>query len=133
MKQSKGRNALSGLLTAVMILPVALSAQTEQIVVEATVARSIEGRMPVDTASVFAADVGTVWLWSRVTGAAGQTISHVWKRGEDEWSVRLHVTGSPWRTFSSKVIPPHWTGEWTVEVRSEAGRVLKRLRFTVRD
>ncbi len=115
-----------------MTLPAAMSAQTAQVNVEAAVARAIEDRMPVDTASVFGADVGTVWLWSRISGADGQTISHVWRHGEKEWPITLSVNGSPWRTFSSKVIPPEWTGEWSVEVRDESGKVLKRLRFTVR-
>ncbi len=123
---------LLGSLPTGLAGPPSVLAQETPIAVEAVLARSIHDRMPVDTGSVFQADVGTVWLWSRVTGATGQTISHVWMHGEDEWPVRLEIRGSPWRTFSSKEIPPEWRGNWRVEIRDQAGRVLQRLLFVVR-
>jgi hypothetical protein len=111
--------------------PDRLAAQADAIGVEAVVARSILDRMPQDSATVFTADVGTVWLWTRIAGATGQTITHVWKYGSREWTVNLPINGSPWRTFSSKAIAPEWTGQWVAEVHAEDGRVLARRTFTV--
>jgi hypothetical protein len=60
------------------------------------------------------------------------TVHHVWFHGDQQVAdVELHVTGSPWRTYSRKTVPADWTGAWHVEVRDANGTVLKRLEFTV--
>lgn len=100
--------------------------------VDAVLARSVLDRMPQDTGSTFPADVGQLVLWTRVSGAAGTAIRHVWFHGETEAdNVELQVGGSPWRTWSRKNIPADWTGAWHVEVRDAAGAVLKRIDFTI--
>jgi hypothetical protein len=119
-----------GLAATLVTVPVVAAAQSG-IEVEAAVALAIEDRIPVDTGSAFPADVGRVWLWTSVTGAAGQTMSHVWSHGEHEWVVELQIGADRWRTWSNKTIPPEWTGEWKVEVRDGAGTVLKTVTFTV--
>jgi hypothetical protein len=108
-----------------------MGAQETPVTVDIAVTRSVADRMPVDTASAFPADIGQVACWTRVTGAAGTTIQHVWIHGENEYPVSLNVGGSPWRTWSTKSIPPEWAGEWRVEVRDGAGTVLATARFTV--
>jgi hypothetical protein len=119
-----------GLAATLVTVPVVAAAQSG-IEVEAAVALAIEDRIPVDTGSAFPADVGRVWLWTSVTGAEGQTMSHVWSHGEHEWVVELQIGADRWRTWSNKTIPPEWTGEWKVEVRDGAGTVLKTVTFTV--
>jgi hypothetical protein len=69
--------------------------------------------------------------WTRVIGAAGTTMQHVWIHGTDEYPVSLQVGGSPWRVWSTKQIPAAWAGEWRVEVRDGTGHVLATARFTV--
>jgi hypothetical protein len=119
-----------GLAATLVTVPVVAAAQSG-IEVEAAVALAIEDRIPVDTGSAFPADVGRVWLWTSVTGAEGQTMSHVWSHGEHTWVVELQIGADRWRTWSNKTIPPEWTGEWKVEVRDGAGTVLKTVTFTV--
>jgi len=131
MVSMRARIATVALATVLLAAPVVSSAQAGGIQVEAALALAIEDRMPVDTASTFPADVGRVWLWTSVTGAEGQTISHVWSHGEDEWTVNLQIGADRWRTWSSKTIPPEWTGDWKVEVRDGEGNVLKTVTFTV--
>ena len=99
--------------------------------VEAELATAIVDRMPEGVAQTFPADVGEVFAWMRVTGAEGSTLHHVWIHGEDEWSVPLVIGGSPWRTWSSKQIPPEGAGEWRVEIRDDTGTLLEALSFTV--
>lgn len=99
--------------------------------VEAEVATAVVDRMPEGSGMSFPADVGELFVWSRVTDAEGTSIQHVWMHGDNEWPVTLAIGGSPWRTWSSKAIPPEWTGEWTVEIRAEDGTVLETLSFTV--
>jgi hypothetical protein len=101
-------------------------------VAEAAVARSVVDRQPQDTGSAFPADVGQLICWTKVTGAGGAAIHHVWFHGDTQvGDMELQVGGSPWRTWSRKTVPPDWTGAWHVEVRDAAGTVLKRLDFTV--
>jgi hypothetical protein len=104
---------------------------TAAVKVEVAIARDVADRMPVDTASAFPADVGRLACWTRVTGAAGTTIQHVWIRGTDEYPVSLQVGGSPWRVWSTKQIPAEWAGDWRVEVRDGAGHVLATAQFKV--
>lgn len=101
-------------------------------VTDAVVAKSVVDRQPQDTGSTFTPDVGQVVCWTKVSGAAGASIHHVWFHGDTQvGDVELQVGGSPWRTWSKKTVPADWTGAWHVEVRDAAGTVLKRLDFTV--
>jgi hypothetical protein len=101
----------------------------------AVVARSVADRVPQDTGSTFPADVGQLVCFTEVQGAAADapaTIHHVWFHGEAQVAdVPLEVRGSPWRTWSRKTVPADWTGPWHVEIRDDAGAVLKRIDFTV--
>jgi hypothetical protein len=108
--------------------PPAASAAT----VEAVLARSVADRVPQDTGTAFSDSVGTIVLWMRVAGGTGQTLHHVWFHGDDQvGDVTLTIGGSPWRTWSRKTIPADAKGAWHVEIRDEAGTVLKRIDFTV--
>jgi hypothetical protein len=108
--------------------PAAASAAT----VEAVLARSVVDRAPQDTGTAFPDSVGTIVLWMRATGASGQTLHHVWFFGDTEvGDVPLTIGGSPWRTWSRKAVPVEAKGAWHVEIRDDAGNVLKRIDFTV--
>ena len=118
--------------TAKPAAPPAPPAAASNVTVEAVLARTLVDRAPRDTGSAFPDSVGTVVLWMRVTGANGQTLHHVWFHGGDQvGDVPLTVGGSPWRTWSRKTIPADAKGAWHVEIRDEAGTVLKRIDFTV--
>ena len=123
----------AGLLafTCVAAWPVAAVAQ---ISVEAVIATEIVDRQPVGADSTFAADVGRVFCWMRVTGAPeqGTTLHHVWIRDEQEMAdIELNIGGSSWRTWSNKAVPPEWAGDWHVEIRDADGTVLETVRFRV--
>ncbi len=101
-------------------------------VAAAAVAKSVVDREPQDTGTVFPADVGQLVCWTKVEGAGGASIHHVWFHGDTQvGDAELAVGGSPWRTWSRKTIPADWTGPWHVEIRDATGTVLKRLDFTV--
>jgi hypothetical protein len=127
--------ALSTLLALVVLGMGSASAQeaTPAVQAEAVLARSVVDRVPQDTGTAFPADVGELFLWTRITGAAAESVvHHVWMRGDEQVAdIELRVGGSPWRTWSRKTIPPDWTGAWHVEVRDAAGTVLQRIDFTI--
>ena len=112
--------------------PAPAAAPAANVSVEAVLARNVADRAPQDTGTAFSDSVGTVVLWMRVTGANGQTLHHVWFHGGDQvGDVPLTIAGSPWRTWSRKSIPADAKGAWHVEIRDDAGTVLKRIDFTV--
>ncbi len=124
---------------ALLSLPVATTGWAQEMMedadieVEAAIAYGVEDRAPVDAGTDFPADVEMLYGWTRITGASGTTVQHVWMHGEHEWAVDIDVGGSPWRVWSTKNIQAEWTGEWTFEVRSDMGDVVHTTTFTVGD
>jgi hypothetical protein len=126
------RLALALIVTMTVSSPIAAQQAAPQVSVEAVLARNVVDRVPSDTGITFTADVGSVSLWMRATGADGQVLHHVWFHGEKELgNVPLTISGSPWRAWTRKTITPDMTGAWHVEIRDHAGTVLKRIDFTV--
>lgn len=119
------------LLTMSGITP--LSAQDSNITVDIAVASDVVDRTPVGESNSFPVDVGTVWCWTRIMDAEpGTIIEHVWLRsGEEMARVPLRIGGPSWRTYSSKTIPPEWSGHWRVSVRDAEGNELASQLFTV--
>src|SRR5438876_12240879 len=112
--------------------PAPAAATPSVTVVEAVVAKSVLDRQPQDTGAACPADVAQRNCWTKLEGAGGSSIHHVWFHGDTQvGDVELQVGGSPWRTWSRKTVPADWTGAWHVEVRDAAGTVLKRIDFTV--
>ena len=112
--------------------PAPAPAAASDVSVEAVLARSLVDRVPQDTGTAFPDSVGTIILWMRASGAAGQTLHHVWFYGDTEvGDVPLAIGGSPWRSWSRKTVPVQAKGAWHVEIRDDAGTVLKRIDFTV--
>src|SRR3989449_7332232 len=62
--------------------PAPAAATPSVTVVEAVVAKSVLDRQPQDTGSAFPADVGQLNCWTKVEGAGGSTLHHVWVHGE---------------------------------------------------
>lgn len=111
----------------------AAQAPVATLTAEAQVCTSISDRMPAGTASNFGADVGTLYCWSKVTGAKGDAaVKHIWSReGKEMLSVELPVRSVSWRTFSQKKILPQWTGNWEVTVVDAGGAALATVAFTI--
>lgn len=103
--------------------------------VDAVLTTGIVEREPQDTVTTIPAPApeDTLYLWTRITGAApGTVIHHVWSRGGEQVAdVELTVNRASWRTWSRKTITADMTGAWRVEVRDASGSVLKTIDFTV--
>lgn len=128
---------LALLVLAVSAVPAqeqaAPAAGAQLAVAEAVIATGVQDRQPVDNVTTVPTDVGTVYCWTRITGAEGEIqIEHVWYKGDVEMArVSLRVAGSNWRTWSSKNIEPIWTGDWHVDIVGPDGTVLDSVSFTV--
>jgi len=100
---------------------------TEAAVGTAVVDRTLQG-----AAESFPASVGTVFCYLKVEKShAGATLEVVWTHsGVEVGRKTLNIGGSPWRTWSSKIIPPDATGDWKVDIVAD-GKTLKTLQFKV--
>lgn len=109
------------------------AAAASTLTVEVQVCTSITDRTPTGAATSFGADVGTLYCWSKITGAKGEAaVKHVWSHeGKEMLSVDLPVKSISWRTLSHKSILPSWTGNWEVKVVDAGGATLASVAFTV--
>ena len=100
------------------------------VIAESGVGTGVENRQLVGRSDRFR--IGSqVHFWTRVLGATrGDRIEHVWLRdGVEVTRVSLVIGGPSWRTYSALTLHASTTGNWSVEARDEAGRVLARSEF----
>jgi hypothetical protein len=100
---------------------------------DAVVCQDVVDRAPVGSGEVMAKENKSVYCFTRVVGAEGETeITHNWYyKGALKSSVVLSVRSPNWRTWSSKSLKPEWIGEWMVEILSEDGTPLESIIFFV--
>ena len=122
-----------GIFLAAVFLVGALSGVCLAVeVVDAVVCRDVQDREPVEPGDSFPADVGKIWLWSKIKDGKGTTIKHIYYyEGEEKAVVELSIGSPMWRTRSSKRILSSWTGSWRVDIVGEDGVTLKSLAFTI--
>lgn len=98
-------------------------------------ATSIEDREPVNVDTTFAADIGTVYCFTQITGVTDTTqVAHVWYYKDQEMArISLEVKSDDWRTWSSKRIQQSWTGRWRVMIEGPQGNVLATKTFVIRE
>ncbi len=124
-------------LTTVCLLSttVALFAQeaNPMAVEPAAICRDVVAREPVGAGTVFPVSVGKLCCFTRIVNAVPPTVvTHVWYYGDTEKArVSLRVNASIWRTYSSKVIQPHETGIWYVDVLEPNGNRLTSMTFEI--
>ena len=95
-------------------------------VTDAKLGKDVQERQIVDETAEFALN-DKVYLWLRVTGAAGETLKVAWKTGDHSYSSELAVGGSPWRTWCYKTAAV--AGDWSVAVADSKGNILKEMSF----
>jgi len=101
-------------------------------VADAKLGTGVQDREPQGVATSFKPDVGKVYCWTKVTGAEGGEITHVWYKGDEKMTeVKLPIKYASTRTWSAKTIPADGKGDWKVEVLGPDGTVLQTLTFTI--
>ena len=99
---------------------------------DAGIGTAVEDRTLIGQAEEFPVSVGKVYCFTRITGANGTTIKHVWNvNGSDVAELSFSIGSDSWRTWSSKQIAPGMAGSWKVKVLAEDGTLLKELAFTI--
>ncbi|MDY0190519.1 MAG: DUF2914 domain-containing protein [Desulfuromonas sp.] len=102
-------------------------------IVDASITTQIINRAATDSLNTVPANVDKLYCYTRVVGAEEDTwITHVWYFGDKELArVRLDVSSSDWRTWSSKRIIPQWKGLWRVEVLDATGQPVLIVPFSI--
>jgi hypothetical protein len=130
------RHACLILFIAVALLSSGLFAQNQAAVEieKIAICTSVENKQPVGTDSVFAADVGKLYCFTKIKSQPDTTeISHVWFFEDKEMTkVDLAVKAKTWRTWSAKTILPEWKGDWRVEVRDSEGNAITSISFKLK-
>lgn len=123
-------------LLTVALVSLTASAQTEQPqkggpkIDEMKLGTAVENRAIVGESAEFA--VGQkAYVWMKVVGGAGDSLSVTWEYGEKSYTTVLAIGGSPWRTWSYKTL--YGAGDWKVKVTDSAGSLLKELEFKVKE
>jgi hypothetical protein len=112
-----------------------LAQNQESIEVEKiAICTSIENRQPIGTDSVFTADVGKLYCYTKLKSQTDTSeVSHVWFYQDKEMTkVDLTMKARTWRTWSAKTIVPEWKGDWRVEVRDPADNVISSISFKLK-
>jgi hypothetical protein len=113
--------------------PAAPSAQPLT-VTAAKIGTSVEALEVGGEAASFPAAVGKLFCWTKVTGGAGQAVTHTWYfNGAQTSSVSLPLRFDTVRTYSYKTINPDMKGAWKVEIAGPDGAVLKTVEFQITD
>lgn len=85
---------------------------------------------PTDNITTLTNDHSTVYFFTEIVGAQGETYTHRWEyEGQQMAEVTFNVGGPRWRVYSSKNLKPEWTGTWTVTVLDSAGNPVKVASF----
>ncbi len=88
-------------------------------------------REPQDSITTLSNEHLGIAFFTELRDLDGYTVSHVWEReGAEMARVAFVVNGPRWRVYSTKKLEPSWTGEWTVRVEDESGRVLHTESFS---
>ncbi len=112
---------------------VAMSLQTEQpqgiAITDARLGRDVKDRAIVDEDSTFELNA-KAFFWFKAEGAASDSLTVTWTQGDYSHEVKLFIGGSPWRTWSAKMLTRK--GDWTVSVAGPDGKILRQVGFKVR-
>ena len=113
---------------AMLALFVPALAFGQNLVTDAKLGKNVVDREITEETTSFA--VGEkAYLWLRVEGGTGDTLTVVWKVNDLEFPVDLSIGGSPWRTWATKTL--HIAGDWSVTVSDAAGNTLNEATLKV--
>ncbi len=98
-------------------------------VIEMKLGTAIQDKQISGEDSTFALN-SKVYVWMKITGAAGDSIVVNWKHADKEYKATIGIGGNSWRTWAYKTISG--AGDWTVTVSTQSGNVLKDANFTVK-
>ena len=98
-------------------------------VVQMKLGTGVQDKQIVGEDSTFALN-SKVYVWLKITGSAGDSLTVTWKQGDHSYKGNIFVGGNGWRVWAYKTVS--MAGEWTVAISTQAGDVLKDASFMVK-
>ena len=100
---------------------------------KAVIAAKVIDREPYNIGTVFPANVGRLYFFTRVDGAQEEiTVTHKWSyQGKLISHIPLKITSPSFRTWSYVDIKSSWKGQMRVEAIGPNGEILKTIRLTL--
>ncbi len=102
---------------------------------ELAVTTKISKNKPIDSVHrISHRTVKVLYCFTRTINEDGDEthINHLWlKDGKIVKETRLPVKGKRWRTYSSIPIDSLKIGNWKVEIRDPAGKIIKEINFRI--
>ena len=90
-------------------------------------------REPQDTIITLSTDQTSILFFSELSDFEGQSVSHQWVFNDKVWFEKAFAVSAPrWRVWSSKTLPPHRSGTWTVNILDPNGNKLLSQSFEYR-
>lgn len=106
-----------------------MKAMTGPEVAELQLGTAVQNREIVGADSTF--NMGEkVYALMRVTHASGDSVTVTWKHADMTHTTTVYIGSNSWRTWVYKTMTA--SGEWTVSVATQSGKVLKEVNFTVK-
>jgi len=112
----------------------AMSQESEPLeVTEGVVCLDVVDRECTGADTNFPANVGKLYCLTKITGAKDTSkVTHVWYYGHTERArIALDIRSASWRTYSSKIIQAHETGDWHIDVLGPEDEFLKVIQFEI--
>lgn len=126
----KNRLFASLVLTLAVSLSPTAARAADGSVSNATFTSGLSDGAPVDYRQEFSKNTLVVYFYSELLDLKGQTVSHRWSlEGKPMQEVPIEVTRTRQTAWSKSVMQPDWTGNWTVEVVDQNGKILNRSNF----
>lgn len=124
------------LVVLIFIMPNNLLSQEKPVlkVEEIFLGTGVENREAIGVDTIFSADVGKIYCWTKITGATTETqISHNWYYQDQEIvKIDMLMKSPSYRCWSIKTIYPQMKGNWRVEIEDSEGELLRSISFTVK-
>lgn len=125
---------LVSLLLVALFFTAYKAAAADAEIQRAILTTAIESREPVDNlnAQTVSSETTKLYFFTEALNLANTQISHRWFfNGKLEAEVALNIGSNRWRTYSSKnLVPAIHSGDWTVEVVNNKGKLLTTQSFT---
>ena len=122
-------------LIAISLYPTTTAAREPAtlIVDQSAICLNVVDREPVETGNTFSTATDKLFCFTKILNARVPVeITHVWYFNDIERAkVILPVKSICWRTYSSKIIQKHETGEWHVDILGADNKLLQTLQFKI--
>ena len=103
-------------------------------IIRSQLTTAIVNREPTDDVVMLTNNSEKIYYFTELSDLNGHKITHRWEHnGQVMAEINFKVKSDRWRVFSSKIIKPDWTGNWSVSLIDENGSSLKVSNFEVVD